>query len=308
MNEKTIAAVALSNRDYPDFGAKLKEAVQWVEFAAAQGAQLVVLPELLNFYYGDGVGSQKRPTYQEAAFDDWQTPTRPLFDVARRCGVAVTIPVLTREGDHLTNSFFLISKQGEVLGRYQKMRPMPGERQAGVQPGKVALMEWEGLKIGGGICFDCYYPEVFQQQADAGAELFLLPSLTAGGSYLNFYALHLAVPIVLAYPAWSRIIDVDGRELAAGGYRNETLCFGFGSPVLVATINFDRVVLYADFNQLKINDIQRAYRDRVRIRFDQPNASFIIESRSPDLTVQEIVQRYELVPKRQYFRQSWTGG
>lgn len=307
MNEKTIAAIALNNRDYPSFEAKLAGAAEWVSRAAEQGAELVVLPEALNVYRGDGAGHARALTAEEIALDDWVSATQLLFDVARRCSVAVTIPVITREEGRLLNSFFLVSKNGEVLGRYQKMRPAPPERKEGILPGStVQLIDWEGLKIGGGICFDCYYPEVFQAQVDAGADLFLISSLTPGGDYLNFYALHHSTPVVLAYPGWSRIIDVDGRDLAGGGYRNETLRFGFGSPVVMATINFDRVVLFADLNQSKMNDIQQAYGNRVRITFDQHNVSFILESRSLDLTVHEIVKRFALVPKRCYFKEAAT--
>lgn len=300
MNEKTIAAIALSQRAYPSLEAKLAEAATWVECAAAQGAELVVLPEALNQFQGDGPDAIPSAAL---ALEDWQAATQALFDVARRCAVAVTIPIITRAGQRLTNSFFLVSKTGAVLGEYRKQRVPPADVAAGIQPaGPGPLLEWEGIKVGGAICFDCYYPEVFQAQADAGAELFLIPSLTAAGGYLNFYALHHSVPVVLAYPAWSRIVDVDGRELAAGGDRNETLRFGFGSPVVMATINFDRVVLFADRNQERMNEIQRTYGKQVRIRFDQPNALFILESRSPDLAVRDIVLRFDLAPKTQYFR------
>ena len=302
MNEKTLAAVALSNRDFPSFEAKLAEAVRWIELAANQGADLVVLPETINYFRGDGPDNGNRLTAEEAALDDWKSVTRPLFDVARSCAVALTIPVLTREGDHYVNSFFLVSKTGAVIGQYQKIRVTPGELKDGVKPGRFSLMEWEGLKVGGGICFDCYFPEVFHQQAEAGADLFLVPSLTPGGDHLNFYALNYSTPIVLAYPAWSRIIDVDGRELAAGGYRSETLRFGFGAPVIMATINFDRVVLHIDFNQSRMVDIQRTYGERVRVTLNQHNSIFILESRSPDLTVREIMERFDLVSKRVYLR------
>ena len=74
-----------------------------------------------------------------------------------------------------------------------------------------------------------------------GADLFVIPSMTPAGSLLDSCAVIYGVPFVLAYSPWSRILDRDGTELAAGGYRSETLRFGFGSPVQLATINFDAV-------------------------------------------------------------------
>ena len=54
MNEKTIAVIALSNRDFPSFGEKLTEAVKWFDLASLQGADLVV--EAVGGYTGDTAG------------------------------------------------------------------------------------------------------------------------------------------------------------------------------------------------------------------------------------------------------------
>jgi predicted amidohydrolase len=302
MKSKTIAAVALSTRDFPSFAARLEEAAFWTESAADSGADLVVLPEALNLYRGDGETGEKALTFDQVALDDWQKDCAILVDLAARKKVAVCIPVVTREGKHMTNSFFLVDRDGSVRGRYQKMRPTVGELQQGVQPGSLSLIEWEGLKIGGAICFDIYFPWVFEKQVQAGANLILAPGLTPGGMYVNFYALHHSVPIAQSYPAWSRIVDLDGRDLAQGGYRGETLRYGFGTPVVLATINFNREAFYADINQLRMNDVQKAYGRRVRITFDQSNMLFVVESLDPDLCICDIIREFGLVSKRDYFR------
>lgn len=301
MDERTIAAIALSNRDYPDLRAKLDEAVAWIELAAAQGCQLAVLPEAVNKYRGDGAGNPHRLTYGEMALDDWRRQTAPLIDAAARCEIAVVIPVITREPQGLTNSFFFIDRRGRCLGRYQKQFPTPEELDAGIVPGPATLIEWEGLHVAGGICFDTCFPEAFDRPASLGADLFVIPSLWPGGSQLNHAARTYATPVVLAYPAWSRIIDSGGRDVAAGGYRNETLRFGFGSPIVAATLNFDRVSLYGNHNQQKMLDVQRRYGAAVRIEFDQANCLFLLESRSPDLTVKEVVAEFGLIDQRTYF-------
>src|SRR5206468_385803 len=122
-------------------------------------------------------------------------------------------------------------------------------------------------------------------QTAAGADIFLVPSLWPGGSQLNYYALQYGTPIILAYGNWSRIIDIDGRELAEGGYRCETLRFGYGSAAVTATINFDRVQLHADYNQQKMLAVEQHYGARVRVTFDQQNCLFIVESRDEDLPI-----------------------
>ncbi len=243
MNEKTIAAIALRDNGYSDFAETLAEAVQWVEFAAAQGANLAVLPETINLYHR---GNAAMPL-SEFALDDWQSATTELRERAVKCGVSLVLPLLIRENGALANRFYILAKDGRTLGYYQKRVPAPGEQAEGIQTIKNAIVTWEGLKIGGAICFDVYYPHsVFDSQSKEGADLFVIPSLTPAGSLLDAYALTYGVPIVLAYPGWSRILDRDGRELTAGGQRWETLRFGFASPVIQATVNFDSVTLFAD--------------------------------------------------------------
>lgn len=200
--------------------------------------------------------------------------------------------------------FLFLDRDGSLLGEYQKLAPSPGEVAAGIGGKKCNTIRWEDLSIGGAICFDVYYPHaVFDPQMAAGADCFLIPSMTPGGTLINAYAIEYGVPFVLAYSAWSRLIDRDGLELAAGGYRSETLRAGFGSPIQQASINFDAISLFADENQSKMQDIQRHYREKVRIRFDQPNCIFVLESRSEDLTVAEIVHQFGLISRRDYFAQ-----
>jgi predicted amidohydrolase len=301
MKEKTLAAVALNNRDFADFEEKLEEAVRWIDFSACAGADLVVLPEAMNLYRGDGDIGAHKVLMDEArqTMGSWRQRVDVLFQAARGNKVALTVPLIVPHEDYLINCFFLISSEGMTLGRLVKMYPTPSELSAGIRRGRPGLIDWEGLKVGGAICFDCYFPQVFEQQR--GADLFLIPSLTSGGLHLDFHAMNQSAPIVLAYPAYSRIIDIDGAELDGAGYRNESLRFGHGAPVAIARINFDRVALFADGTQEKIVNIQEEYGSKVRIRFDQSVGIYYVESRSDDLSMAEVVRRFGLTTQRDYF-------
>ena len=94
-----------------------------------------------------------------------------------------------------------------------------------------------------------------------------------------------------------------GKEVAEGGYRHETLRFGFGAPVYTATINFDRVALYGNHNQEKMVEVQQSYGSKVRVQFDQQNGLFFLESRSSDLTVKDVMRKFDLISARDYFAQ-----
>lgn len=301
MNEKTIATVALRDEGFSTFQQTLQEASRCVEAAADQGAHLAVLPETINLLHrkGDSV------PLHAFALEDWRRETALLCDTAARCGISLVLPLLVRSGNALANRFYLLGADGTLLGHYQKRAPAPGERAAGVEAGDTKPIAWEGLRMGGAICVDVYHPHaVFDPQMQAGADFFVIPSLTPAGILLDAAAVRYGVPFVLAYSAWSRILDRDGSELAAGGYRSETLRAGFGSPVVQATINFDSITLFADFNQDKMQDVQRHYGSKVRIRFSQPNCIFTVESRSPDLSVKDVMREFGLISRRDYFAQN----
>ena len=300
MNEKTIATIALRDGSFPDLQAVLREAAYWVEAASLQGADLAVLPETINLLPQNALSAPP----QELALDDWRKDTALLCETAARHRIALVLPLLVRDGAALANRFYLLSRDGSELGFYQKCVPAAGERLAGVVPAINAPIPWEGLRIGGGICIDVYFPQqVFESQMQAGADLFVIPSMTPGGTFLDTCAIQYGVPFILAYSPWSRILDRDGLELAAGGYRSETLRAGFGSALQQATINFDAVSLFADFNQQKLVDVQKHYGNKVRIRFDQSSCIFLLESRSADLSIGEVVRQFGLVSRRDYFAQ-----
>ena len=300
MNEKTIATIALRNGEYKDLQATLVDAAQWLELASSQGADLAVFPETINLYHR----AHDSAPLEERALDNWEQATESLREIAAQSRISLVLPLLVRDNGVLANRFYVLAKDGSLLGYYQKLILAPGERDCGVKPGSPAPIQWEGLTMGGAICIDIYYPQkVFDPQIEAGADFFVVPSLTPAGSFLDSSAVLYGVPIVLAYAPWSRILDRDGTELVSGGYRWETLSMGFGSPVLQATINFDAVTLFADHNQAKMLDVQKHYGRKVRIRFDQSNCVFTLESRSADLSVSEVMQEFGLLSRRDYFTQ-----
>jgi hypothetical protein len=47
-------------------------------------------------------------------------------------------------------------------------------------------------------------------------------------------------------------------------------------------------------------DVERKYGAKVRVLFDQQNCMFYLESRSPDLTVSDVMKEFGLVPCRKY--------
>lgn len=303
MRIHTISVIALSNRDFSSLDEKLAEAVVWLEVAAAQGAELVVLPECLNRYCGDGMRNLLLQTPDQYAFDDWTVEVSPLIAAACRLTLWVVVPVVHRQTNGIFNSFFLVSPEGSVDWQCDKLSPTPGELDAGVLPGQPSFFIWKGIKLGGGICFDMCFPANLDIWNREKVDLVLFPSLTPGGSQLNNFCKQASSRVALSYPAWSQLIDIDGLEVVGGGYRQETLRFGFGAPVYTASLNFDRVSLYGDHNQEKVTDILRKYGKRVGITYDQGNCLWFFESRDPDLSESQVMEEFGLITSRDYFEE-----
>lgn len=295
MDFRTISVIALSNRDFSSFSAKLDEAARWIRYASKHGADLVVLPELLNFYRGDGPENPNALPFRETALSDWSGEIAFFAGLARECGLAIVVPLLIAENGGLANVFFLVSRTGEVAGRFQKLHPTPGEIAEGVVPGRRGTIDWDGLPIAGAICFDTHFASTFAAQATLGARLLVIPSLWNGGPWLKGFATRYSVPMAVSYPEWSRIIDLDGTTLAEGGYRQESLRHGAGAPVFTATLNFDREVFHLNGQAHRIVPLQEQYGPAVRVRMLHDQAAFCLESCVPDLTVDEIIAEHGLI-------------
>lgn len=80
-------------RDYPDLQTKMKEAARWLEHAALQGADLVVFPESMQRYRGDGPENPLALRTEDIAVENFDivgvrygAPRRP-----RECGIGISL-------------------------------------------------------------------------------------------------------------------------------------------------------------------------------------------------------------------------
>lgn len=73
------------------------------------------------------------------------------------------------------NKYVWFSEDGAELDEYWKRHPVPGEGSiAGNQSAKI--IEVDGIKTSGAICYDFDFPHIARDLANAGAELVVLPS------------------------------------------------------------------------------------------------------------------------------------
>lgn len=181
MRTVTVAAIQMKMAAEPE--ANIKKADRMVREAAAQGAQIILLPELFERPY---FCQERQYDYYHYALPLQENPAvRRLQDTARELEVVLPVSFYERDETRLFNSVAMLDADGTVLGVYRKTH-IPDDHYYQEKfyftPGNTGFKVWDTRygRIGVGICWDQWFPEAARCMALAGAELLLYP--TAIGS------------------------------------------------------------------------------------------------------------------------------
>lgn len=147
--------------------------------AAAQGAQLVVLPELhCGLYFC--------VTEETACFDQAETipgPSTEIFGaLARELGIVIVTSLFEKRAPGLYhNSAVVLEKDGSIAGKYRKMHipDDPGYYEKFYfTPGDLGFtpIDTSVGRLGVLVCWDQWYPEAARLMAMAGAEMLIYPT------------------------------------------------------------------------------------------------------------------------------------
>ena len=181
MTSITVAALQLGFSS--DLERNIANVSRLVREAAAQGAQVVLPPELFEGEYfcrveDEGLFAQARPVGEHRAVLAMQALAREL---------SVTIPTsfFEADGPHHYNSLAMIGPDGAVQGVYRKSHIPDGpgyEEKFYFRPGNTGFKVWPAANttLGVGVCWDQWYPEAARAMMLMGAEVLFYP--TAIGS------------------------------------------------------------------------------------------------------------------------------
>lgn len=166
-----------------DLPANADRAEAAVRQAAAQGAQVILLPELFATPY---FCITQRAEYLALAAPLQGHPLVARFAaLARDLGVVLPVSFFERAKQAHFNSLAMVDADGRILGLYRKSHIPQGpgyEEKYYFSPGDTGFRVWDTAfgRIGLGICWDQWFPEAARAMALAGAEVILYP--TAIGS------------------------------------------------------------------------------------------------------------------------------
>ena len=155
------------------------DALASIREAAGEGADLVATPEMTTLLQRD------RAALDRDVRDEADT-VAPFAEVARELGVHVLIgSAAIREGDTLRNRSLLISPEGAVAARYDKMHMFDVDVSAterwresatySAGDGPVTALVGEA-QLGLSVCYDLRFPELYRHYARAGCGVVSVPA------------------------------------------------------------------------------------------------------------------------------------
>jgi predicted amidohydrolase len=173
-----IAAIQMVSA--PDLVTNLTTAAKLMDQAAADGAQLVSLPE-----YFVQIGWHETDKFQIAEEFGHGSIQEMLATKARQLNLWVaggSIPIKTQDPAKVTNTALLFNPQGEVVVRYDKMHLFSyqdgtrhlDEGRTMVAGTSVVAADTPFGRIGMSICYDLRFPELYRAMGEV--DLILVPS------------------------------------------------------------------------------------------------------------------------------------
>jgi predicted amidohydrolase len=162
-----------------DKARNLEMAETAIDQLAAQGADLVVLPEMFNFLGLDEDKIINAEPIPGPSIDRLQQKAKEK-KIFLHCG-----SILEKEGDRIFNATVVFNREGKRVAFYRKIHlfdvEIPGgivyKESAVVTPGReIVTFDCEGVTVGLSICYDLRFPELYRSLVDRGALLILIPA------------------------------------------------------------------------------------------------------------------------------------
>jgi len=187
-------AVAQLASVFADKSACIEKTVRTIREAASEGAELILLPEVLipgyprGFTYGAYVGNRTLAgrrdfeRYWKASMTLDDAETQPLREAAQEAGAYVVLGISERSGEGnggtLYNSLLYIGPNGDLLGAHRKLMPTGSERLIwGCGDGStLTTVDTPFGTVGGLICWENYMPLARMAMYAKGVSIYLAPT------------------------------------------------------------------------------------------------------------------------------------
>lgn len=177
-----FTAAAVQMLATSDKEANLREAEAWIRRAHAEGARLVVLPEVFN-WRGRGMDTAANAEPVPGPSTERMSALAAELDLYLLAGSVLESS--GRDG-RAYNTSVLIGPGLGIIGKYRKIHlfdvDIEGEdpiRESEYRrPGQAVVVAETSLGLMGlSVCYDLRFPELYRRLADGGAEVVFVPSV-----------------------------------------------------------------------------------------------------------------------------------
>ncbi|MHA7899451.1 MAG: N-carbamoylputrescine amidase [Henriciella sp.] len=218
----TVAALQLAFKK-GDMARNIEHVEAAVRDAAAQGADVILPPELFSDHYF--CKSQDEAHFATAFAWRDHPAVLAMQTLAAELEVAIPVSIFEKDGPEYFNSVVMVDADGALLGVYRKSHIPDGpgyQEKYYFRPGDTGFRVWDTQKgkIGVGICWDQWFPEAARAMALLGADVLLYPtaigaepqdpSLDTAARWRRAMLGH-AVSNVIPVVAANRVGDEDGQ-------------------------------------------------------------------------------------------------
>jgi predicted amidohydrolase len=173
-----VAAVQLNSTDQVE--RNLESAERHVRAAAADGAELIALPEKWSLLAATEVAAELAEPIDGPVVSAARSWARELGVLLLAGSVAERRPGHER----LSNTSLLIDRDGDIVAAYRKIHMFDVDvggvayrESDGEEPGdEIVLADADGLPLGMTVCYDLRFPELYRILAVRGALAVAVPS------------------------------------------------------------------------------------------------------------------------------------
>ncbi len=292
--EVWIATISLAGMRATDSADMTRQVLALMKEIVPHEPDVICLPET----FAVSNMSASVPELRERAEAGIGAVARPFAEFAQQHNCYVVCPIHTREEDRFYNSAVFIDRQGQYVGAYHKIHPTTGEMDKGISPGPLnpPVFETDFGTVGAQICFDIEWQDGWSKLSEAGAEVVFWPSAFAGGAMVNAKAWqHQYTVVSSTLKNTSKICDVGGNEVAKTSHWNQWVC---------APINLEKAFLHTWPYVTRFDEVQAKYGRQVRITTYAEEEWSIIESRSPEIKIADVLQEFEFKTIREHLAEA----
>lgn len=166
--------------------ANIAKVGSYVRHAAAQGAKIVLTPELFQGHYF--CVTQDPANFKRAYPLDEHPCVLAFAKIAAELKVFLPVSFFERDNSAYYNSIAMIDDHGGIMGVYRKTHIPDGpgyQEKYYFRPGDTGYKTWPTPygRIGVGICWDQWYPETARGLMLKGADVLLYPTAIGSEPY-----------------------------------------------------------------------------------------------------------------------------